>query len=183
VLVDVAAMDWALASAIAAQRGMWALAITLALVAGSMKETAPIFASCYAWNPVLLVGLACPLVRKLTAAVGDDIFDDREAWVLAHPILASRIAHAGRWRDPSLMLTPWGVSLIALFTIDHAVLIMLLTTLVLAYCQLLIATDSVRLYQWAAPPMILATMTVLTSPWAIVALALHLLNPWAGDGA
>jgi hypothetical protein len=81
------------------------------------------------------------------------------------------------------MLTPWGVSLIALFTIDHAVLIMLLTTLVLAYCQLLIATDSVRLYQWAAPPMILATMTVLTSPWAIVALALHLLNPWAGDGA
>jgi hypothetical protein len=40
----------------------------------------------------------------------------------------------------------------------------------------------VRLYQWAAPPVILATLTVLPSRWAVVALLAHLLNPWAGNG-
>jgi hypothetical protein len=40
----------------------------------------------------------------------------------------------------------------------------------------------VRLYQWAAPPLILATISVVPPEFAVVALLVHLLNPWSGDG-
>jgi hypothetical protein len=85
--------------------------------------------------------------------------------------------------NPLTMIAPWGVTVIGVFTPDRGVLVMLVTTLCLAYGQLMLATDTVRLYQWAAPAMILATMTVATPVWAVVALIVHLSNPWAGDGA
>ncbi len=80
------------------------------------------------------------------------------------------------------MVTPWGVCVAGLFAGDASILPMLVLTLVLAYGQLLVATDTVRLYQWGAPPLILGTVLVLPT-WALgLALVPHLLNPWAGRG-
>lgn len=182
VLVDVTSMAWAVGSAIALQHHRYVLCVVLALVAGCVKETGPIFAACYAWHPLALVGLAAPVLRRLSTSVGSDIFDEQESWILAHPVRAGLTSHAGRWLDPSLMLTPWGIGLLGFLGIQRSIVPMLMITVVLAYGQLLVATDSVRLYQWAAPPVILATMLVIPPGLALVALLAHVLNPWAGDG-
>jgi hypothetical protein len=180
VLVDAPAMAWALSAAIAAQHGRWPLVVALALLAGSVKEPAPIFAACYAWSVLPLVGLAAPLARRLVARLGDDVEgeDDR----LAHPVRTGRLDHIGMWFDATAMATPWGACLLAILTTDRATIPMLVVTVLLAYGQLFIAGDTVRLYQWAAPPVILATITVIPPRWAVVALLAHLLNPWAGNG-
>jgi hypothetical protein len=182
VLVDASAMTWAVGSAIALQHRCYPVAVALALVAGSIKESGPIFAACYAWHPLALAGLLAPAVRRLVAPVGPDIFDELEASILAHPLRAGLIAHAGRGLDPRLMLTPWGIGLLGWVIPPRPMIPMLILTLVLAYGQLLIATDSVRLYQWAAPPVILATISVIPPEFAALALLVHLLNPWSGDG-
>ena len=111
VLVDPAAMAWALASAVFAEHRLWLPAVGAALIAGSMKESAPLFAACYAWHPAALVGLVAPLVRAATTRWGDDVEGDD--WILDHPILASRREHKGRWFAPGLMLAPWGMCLLA----------------------------------------------------------------------
>ena len=180
VLVDAAAMTWAMASAVSAQHRLWALAAGTALVAGCIKETAPVFAACYGWHPAALVGLVAPLVRAATVRLGDDV--EGQTDIFAHPHRASRRMHRGRWLDPSLMVTPWGICLLGLAAGDPRIVQMLAVTGALAYGQVLVATDTVRLYQWAAPAAILATMAVVPSGWGLAALAVHLANPWAGDG-
>jgi hypothetical protein len=182
VLVDATAMTWAVGSAIALQHRRYVLGAALALVAGCIKESGPVFAACYAWHPVALVGLAAPALRRMVASIGPDIFDEQEGSILAHPLRAGLAAHAGRWLDPRVMLTPWGVGLLGCLVTPRPILPMLIITLILAYGQLLVATDSVRLYQWAAPPVILATISVIPPKFAVMVLLVHLFNPWSGDG-
>lgn len=180
VLVDPAAMAWALASAVFAQHRLWLPAVGAALIAGSMKESAPLFAACYAWHPAALVGLVAPLVRAATTRWGDDVEGDD--WILDHPILASRREHKGRWFAPGLMLAPWGMCLLAPVAGVPLAWPILAVTAALAYGQVLVAVNTVRLYQWAFAPAIAATVAVVPERLVLAALALHLLNPWAGDG-
>lgn len=94
VLVDLPAMCIGLFAAAAAQHGLWWLAIPLVIVAGCVKETTPVFAALWAWSPVLCIGLVPPAFRALQRA-GDDVLDAENAWILRHPIQASRKYHAG----------------------------------------------------------------------------------------
>ena len=58
----------------------------------------------------------------------------------------------------------------------------LAAALALGYSQLLVATDSVRLYQWAAPVLALACVHVLPT-WALPFVALGVVfNSWKGSG-
>lgn len=179
VLVDGAAMAWSVGSAILFQQGHWIVGILVALVAACIKETAPVFAACYAWNPLALAGLLAPLVRRLFGTVGEDSFGQPE--LLRNPWRASRLYHAGRWFDPFAMALPWGAGLLALLVTDHRIIPMLVVTVTLAYAQLLIATDTARLYQWAAPPVLLGAAEVIPAHLAVVVLLAHLFNPWAGS--
>jgi hypothetical protein len=178
VSVDASALAWALGAALLQQHDLPVLAVAAALIAGSIKETSPVFAACFAWHPLLLVGVVAPVVAAVFARRGPDPMG--QADVLSNPFMASRLYHVGRWFDPKLMATPWGMCLLALASTDHRLLPALLVSVALAYGQVLVATDTVRLYQWAAPPVIAATTTVLPARWAIAALVVHLLNPWAG---
>ena len=49
------------------------------------------------------------------------------------------------------------------------------------YGQLAVATDSVRLYQWAWPVLAAACVTVVPEWLPLVALGVA-FNPWKGDG-
>lgn len=180
VLVDAAAMTWSLGAAIGFQHHAWYLGIACSLVAGSIKETGPVFAACYAWNSFALLGLLAPALRALTARAGSDPVG--EDALLRDPLWAGRLYHTDRWLDPARMVAPWGAAVLAAFTTDSAIIPILVTTTALAYGQLLIATGTVRLYQWAAPPMVLGTASVIPARWAIGILLLHQFNPWAGDG-
>ncbi|GAA4711123.1 hypothetical protein [Phytohabitans rumicis] len=178
VLVDGPAMTWALGCAVAFQYDQPVLGVALAVIAGSVKESGPVFAACFAWHLLPLIGLTVPLIRALTVRIGVDPM--AQPHVTRYPVLASRVHHLGRWFDARSMILPWGAGILAALATDRQVQAMLAVTAALAYGQLVIATDTIRLYQWAAPPVILGAMTVLPPDWAVLALILHLFNPWAG---
>lgn len=179
VLVDATALTWAVGAAVAFQRGWWPLGIALVLIAGCIKESSPVFAACYCLDPLALIGLAAPLLRALTVRVGPDLM--AQPHLTSQPVLASRVHHLGKWFDPRAMVLPWGVGVLATLVTDREIAVMLAVTLALAYAQVVVATDTARLYQWAAPPVLLATVTVLPPQWAVAALVAHLFNPWAGS--
>ena len=176
VLVDPLGMTLALGSALLLPI-CWPAALLLCCIAACVRETAPIWAAIYAFNPLLLVGLVPVGVRWLMRQ-GADVLDEQNAWILANPLKAGLLFHHGRWLDPLLMVVPWGGLLAGLGHLTPQ----LVVALVVAYAQLLVATDSVRLYQWAAPVMALATVAALPV-WAIPFAALAIaFNPWRGDG-
>ena len=84
-----------------------------------------------------------------------------------------------RWRDPRLMLLPWGACLAAL---AGPIEIWWLGPVLLGYWQLLIATDSVRLYQHAAPAVCIAAALAIPPELVVPVLVAHWCNPWAGNG-
>lgn len=68
------------------------------------------------------------------------------------------------------MVAPWGVCLVALARPT----VPLIAVLIVAYAQLLVATDSVRLFQTAAgPPMALAAAALIPTPLLLPAVVVH----------
>lgn len=177
VLVDAPAMALAVCASVAWQEGLWPLGIALTLASGTVKETGPVFAALYAWNPVLLVGLVAPAARALLAKPGPDVLDAENAWILRHPIEASKKYHKGLWLS-GVMIAPWGGALVGLAALDWR----LGACLAVAYAQLLIATDTVRLYQWAAPLLCVAACAAVPVVWLPVLVVVTVWNPLAGNG-
>lgn len=175
VLVDSTSMAFAVWAAVCVQEGLWPLGIALILVSGAVKETGPVFGALYAWHPVLLVGLAAPAVRALLAKPGPDVLDAENAWILAHPFKAGQKYHD--WFDP-IMVVPWGGAIVGLAALDWQLGVLL----AVAYAQLLVATDTVRLYQWAAPLMCVAACNVVPVAWLPLLVVLTVWNPLAGNG-
>lgn len=179
VLVDSAALGLATLSAAAWVSGWHAPAVLLALAAGAAKEPAPLFAAVFAWSPILLIGMAIPLLVKVWRKPGDDVLDEHHAWILAHPIAASRKYHAGFLTnvDPRLVV-PWGACVVALAAPSWQ----LAAALTLAYAQVAVATDTVRLYQWAAPVVAIAATTAVPPQWWPVLAVAVWFNPLRGNG-
>lgn len=179
VLVDAMALGLATLSAALWVNGLPIPALICALIAGATKESAPIFAALFAWTPWLLVAMIIPAATYLIRRPGPDPLGGHHAWLLAHPIQASREYH-DRWLrdlDPRL-LAPWGATVVALAYPTPQ----LFATLAAAYAQITVATDTVRLYQWAAPVVCIAA-TMATPPlWWPVILAVTMYNPLRGDG-
>ncbi len=177
VLVDMPAMALALGAAV-----LWPiepiLAFACAGIAGLVSEKAPIWAAVFALSPWLLSGLAAPafvaLVTRRTAADPNDPL----AETITHPIRSSMKWHAGKWRNPHLMLLPWGACLVVLA--DPT--LWLVIALAVGYAQIFVATDTVRLYQQAAPVVCVLAALSIPIDWALPALAAHWFNPWMGDG-
>jgi hypothetical protein len=123
----------------------------------------------------LLVGLIVPLVVRVILKPAEPDAGDSE---LIHPLRAGLDWHENRWRDPLAMVTPWGVCLAALV----APSLLLVAALAVGYAQLLIATDTVRLYQQAAPVVCVAAAMVIPMEFAPLALVAHWFNPLRGKG-
>jgi hypothetical protein len=178
VLVDVTAMALALAAAVMLPI-FWPAAILLVLLAGCTKESSPVFAALYAFNPVLLVGLIPVAIRWLQRQGPDvDTLPADNHLLVSHPFKAGWDFHSKRLLDPQLMLLPWGGLIVAL----GAVNVQLVAVLVAAYGQLVVATDSVRLYQWAAPVVALAAVEAIPAQWLPLVAAVTVFNPFKGDG-
>lgn len=149
----------------------WPAAVVLALVSGCVRETGPVWAAVYAWNPLPLSGLVAVILRS-AAATGPDVLGPKDAWILQHPFRASLEFHTGAWRDAKQMVLPWGGLLAALWFPSA----WLFVALLLAYSQLIVATDTVRLYQQAAP--VLAVVAVIHVPWLLPLLVVTWFNPY-----
>jgi hypothetical protein len=170
--VDLPAMAVSIMAVACFEHGLWPVAIILILVAASIKETAPIFAAIWAWHPIMLVGL---IVSAVVWLVRKPQLDQVTAQPLLrrvheHPFKTALEAHNGRWRDAWLMVAPWGATLAALYHPSWQTLLILL----IAYAQLLVATDTVRLLHTAAGPvMAIAAAQVLPVQWLPLILIAH----------
>lgn len=145
-------------------------AVPLFLLAGACKETAPVFAACWLWSPWPLIGLVAVAARALIVHPGPDPLGPKFQRIADFPISTAIEARLGRWRDGWLLLAPWGVCLLGL----HSPPLSVVVVLVVAYGQLLVATDTVRLVQHAAGPALAAAAAPLVPPaWAPLILAAH----------
>lgn len=177
VLVDAAGMALVLASVALWPVSPWA-AVGLAGLGGAVWEKAPVWAAVFAMEPMLLAGLLAPALRRLLVAPGAIEEKDPYRETLEHPLRTGLKAHAGQWRDPVRMALPWGVCLVVL-AMPHPFWV---AAVVLGYAQLVVATDTVRLYQQAAPVVAIAAASMLPIEWAVPLVLAHWLNPWAGKG-
>ena len=179
VLVDMPGLALTLLAAVSWMEGYLVLPL-VAVVAGALiSEKVPIWAAIFAWSPLLLVGLAIPLARRLLfkpAAVNEN---DRLSDTLTHPLRSGLESHRHFWRDPRVMLLPWGACLVAVI---HPMGWWMAAALAAGYAQLLVATDTVRLYQQAAPVVCVATALAVPLEWMPAVLVAHWFNPWAGEG-
>lgn len=171
VLVDATGMMFALAAAC-----LWPVcppaALVCAAVGACVRETVPVWAAVFAWHPLLLAGLLPVAVRWLIKP-GEDVLGPQIATMLAHPVHSARDAHRGQWQDWQVMLAPWGGLLLALGWLTPRAAV----ALCLAYGQMLIATDTTRLYQWCWP----ALAACVPHQIAPVAAAGIVFNPWQGN--
>lgn len=186
ILVDAAGMACALGSADLFIHHLWPLGLALALIAGCVRETSPIFAALFAWNPLALIGLAPVAVRHMQREGPDPLLsiappaDQAEhRFILDHPFAAARKYHSvdrvPRWK----WVLPWGAALVALASPSPQ----LYLTLVVAYSQCLVATDTVRLYMWAFPVVLAAATRAVPLRWLPFLVALQLMNPYASEGS
>jgi len=170
--VDLPAMALSLAAVALLERGWWPAAVAVILVAACVKETSPVWAALWAWHPILLVGLAAPLIRGLFWKPRIDqvtaMPNLRE--VHDHPFRTALAAHD--WRDAWTMVAPWGICLAALIEPTPA----LIAVLIAAYLQLVVATDTVRLMHTAAgPALALAAAQVIPTQWLLLACVVHVV--------
>jgi hypothetical protein len=175
VLVDATGVCLALSSAVAFQHGLWPLGLALALVGGCVRETSPIFAALYCWNPLALLGMVAPAVRSLQRE-GPDVLDGENEWILRHPFRAGWIFH--RHKLFMNYVLPWGAAVVAFANGSPQ----LALTCAVAYAQCLVATDTIRLYQWAFPVVLVAAVGAVPLAWLPVIVAITLANPFAGEG-
>ena len=147
--------------------------VLIALLAGTVKEHAPVFMALYAWSPLPLIGLLFTLYAEYRGTVRPT--DADTIFALHHPF-----THARRFRDRytfhHVLVSPWGVLLPLAFIHPSW---QLWVTLAVAYGQLLIASDVSRLYHAAFPVVILCALQVpgLDNWWPLLLLA-QWINPW-----
>ena len=176
VLTDVPGLALALAAAVLWPI-CWPAAIAVAAIGACVRETTPVFAAAFAWHPALLVGLVPVAIRWLQKQGADPITDEVAVQSVKHPFRTGYEWHAPRILDPQLMILPWGALLVALGAMD----LQLAVTLALAYAQIAVATDTVRLYQWAAPVMALAATNAIPPQWLPLVAVATVWNPWRGN--
>lgn len=174
VLIDGMALG---VTALAALDGPWWQQVGLALLAGTISERAPLFAALWAWSPWPLIGLLSPAFRYLFWRPGTEHPALVGSWAADVLHKSWRIAFQRDWRELDLLL-PWGGFLIALWWMDMQMAV----TLLFAYAQIAIATDTARLYQWAAPVLAAAICYNLDWRVCIIVAIVTWFNPWRGNG-
>lgn len=173
--VDLPATALSLVAAAMAATGqphMILAAVLLMCWVAGIKETSPIFAALWARCPWLLLALIPVAVRALFTKPGPDPLGEQFQRIADHPFRTALEHRQGRWRDAWLMVAPWGIGVLALVDPSPQVLIVL----AVAYAQLLIATDTVRLLHHAAGPVVCAAAVVhVPSEWLLLAVVVHLV--------
>lgn len=172
VLTDVPAFVFSLLSAACALHGWIVPSVLLACLAGACRESAPVFAALWAWSPWPLLGVvAAGWWRKSCAP------DDRSVQRFMQPLLKHPFKTAWAKRleigfEPLAYVFPWGGVVAGLALGGWQVWV----TTAVAYGQMIAAQDTVRLYQWAAPVLCAAAVTVVPVDWFPVLFLLTLFH-------
>lgn len=172
--VDLPALAVAVCAVAAFEAGWWPLAVVLVVAAACIKESMPVWAALWAWHPLLLVGLAAPLVAQFVKRPAMDPVTAQPVLrrVHDHPVRSALEHHRGQWRSAWHMVAPWGACVAALY----APTLRVGAVLAAAYAQLLVATDTVRLLHTAAGPAVaFAAVQVFPVEWLALVCAVHVV--------
>lgn len=170
--VDVPATGVGLCAVALLEAGQPVAGLVVLVVAASIRETVPVFAALWVWSWVPLLGLLVPLLVHVLVRQGRDPLGERFQHIADHPVKAGLMFHRGRWRDGWLLVAPWGVCLLGLGAPSWQMVVVL----VVAYGQLLIATDTVRLYSHAAGPVLaFAAADIIPTQWLLLACVVHVV--------
>jgi len=169
--VDLRAMAVSALSAACFVHDLPAVGIVFVVLAVTIKEQTPVWIALWAWSPLPLVvlplaGLAHLVRRPVVDAVTATPLLKR---VHDHPVRSAfeHRAQAGGWRNFWLMAAPWSVGLAALLDPTPQ----LLVALAVGYGALLVATDTVRVYQPPAAPVVaFVACGVIPERWLPLAL-------------
>lgn len=146
--------------------------VALCAVAASARESSVVIAALWSWTLWPFLAVVVPIVAWRLRPPGPDPLGPRFQNIADHPVRSALEHHAGTWRNGWIMVAPWAVCLAALYEPDWR----LIVVLVVAYAQLLVATDSVRLYQHAAAlPMAVAASQVIPIEWLPLAVVFHVV--------
>jgi hypothetical protein len=149
------------------------LLLTLSLLAGGMRETAPVWMAIYCWSPWPLAGLLAVLPGALKARKVDPTSDN--IWI-QHPVESALKARRGHWLAWQLVAVPWGVLLP--LAVWHATPRVWLA-LALAHLPWLATSDWNRIAAWAAPVLAVAALSWHSDLWPLL-LLIHVFNPYRG---
>lgn len=170
--VDLPAMALTAASAALWVNGIEPAALVVALVAASVKETSPVWLALWVWSPWPLIALVAPVVAAITLRPEMDQVTAQPILrrVHDHPVRSSMEHHAGQWRSGWVMVAPWGVCVLSLVDPSPQVV----AVVVVAYAQLIVATDTTRLLHTAAGPVVaLAAVGHIPTEWLMFAVVAH----------
>jgi hypothetical protein len=169
-IIDPFAWLSALLAACLSLAGYHLVAVLAACLAAMIDPRAMIFAALWALDPLLLVGLVPVAICEWKAPHGQPLM---HADVINHPWLSSMQKNGQYVHDAPNMLLPWGACLVGLMALPliHVV------TLCIAYGQMFRAIDLSRLYMWAAPVVIVATVQFIPDAWMPVAVLATWFNP------
>ena len=161
----------ALGAACLSLAGYTVAAFLAAIVAGMVAPKAVVFAALWSQDPWILVGLIPVAIRELTAKRGEPLVHPD---VINHPWLMSMQKNGPHLHDMKNLLLPWGACLIGFMAVPlfHVV------TLTVAYAQMFRAIDISRLYMWAAPVVIVATIAHVPEAYMPVAVIVTWFNPF-----
>lgn len=152
-----------------------AAAIALCVVGAAIRETVPVWVAIYTWSLWPLVAVCAVLAAWGLPRGPDPAGHDA---LLAHPIGTARAEHRHHWTDPAVMIYPWAGMVAALAALSPQ----LAVALGVGYGQMLTATDSVRLYQWAWPVVAAAVVAAVPPVWLPFVALTVLFNPKKGSG-
>lgn len=175
--VDLPSMAVGLLAAGAFVNGVWFLGVVLVIIGALIKESTPVWVALWCWSPLPLVGLAAvAVVARFNRPGMDDVTSMPELRTIHdHPVKTAWMFQStvmGGWRDGWSMVAPWGATLAALVQPTWQ----LVATLAVAYAQLFVATDRVRLVTFAAGPvMALAAVSVIPVQWLLLAVVVHIV--------
>lgn len=175
-LIDHFAWPLGLLAATMFLRGHVVAGIVIILIGGLTEPRLPVMVAAWTLNPIPLLGLIpVGILHKLAPEGPAEILENSEP--ILHPWRSGMRHNGCLIQSAKDMILPWGALLAGLCSASGA----LLVSLAAAYGQLLRATDRVRLYQWAAPVMIVAALRVLPE-WSLpLAVAVTWFNPYRGE--
>jgi hypothetical protein len=168
IMVDGPALGLAVWSAYAAMTGHPVAAALIAIVGASVKEHVPIFAALAAWSPWPLVGLLVTVGLWLLVKPAAPEHQSQVA-----PFAYARERQADRLLSAGYALMPWGACLAALIAPTAP----MVASLAVAYGLLFVASDSSRVFQWAAIPVCVAAAGAIPPQWLVPAMVGHFFVP------
>jgi hypothetical protein len=178
VLVDAPALATALCGAAAwtVLPHTWptlALLVMLSLVAGGMRETAPVWTAIYCGSPWPLIGLLAVLPGALRARAVDPGQDN--LWI-CHPVESALKARRRHWLAWQMVVVPWGVLLpLAVWHSTPRVWL----ALAVGHLPWLATSDWNRIAAWAAPVLAITALSWQSDLWPLL-LLIHVFNPYRG---